>query len=160
MNRYIITAAAAALLAGATLAGAQTLYKLIDKNGKVTYSETAPKDFPGQVIRIDIDPNRNTATLPKPKEPEATGKDVRTRGPGGDAQPRGSEADAARERLEAAKKALADAQENPGEGDNTRVGNKGGGTRPVPTDAYAAKLAELDRAVKAAEEELRRAEGR
>jgi hypothetical protein len=168
MNRYITGVAAAAVLAGATLAGAQTLYKLIDKNGKVTYSETAPKDFPGQVIRIDIDPNRNTATLPKPKEAEAAGpreggKDVRTKGPPPDDAPNvagNNTVEAARERLEAAKKALADAQQNPGEGELTWVGKVGGGARPIPTDGYAARLMELDRAVKAAEEELRRADGR
>ena len=46
-----------ALLAGfalgaalfASLATAQTLYKLIDKDGKVTYSEKPPKDFGGKV---------------------------------------------------------------------------------------------------------------
>ena len=168
MNRYIVTAATAALVAGATLAGAQTLYKLIDKNGKVTYSETAPKDFPGQVIRIDVDPNRNTATLPKLKEAEtqpsreATGKDVRTRGsPPSDAPSESGEAgSSAKEKLEAAKKALADAQQNPGEGDLTWIGNKGGGARPIPSEGYAARLEALERQVKAAEEEVRRAEGR
>ena len=162
MNRYIVTAAASALVAGATLAGAQTLYKLIDKNGKVTYSETAPKDFPGQVIRIDVDPNRNTATLPKLKETEAKGDGPSGRGIDGPGKSAEAPVDAAsaREKLEAAKKALADAQENPGEGDLTWVGKAGGGARPVPSDGYAARLMQLDKAVKAAEEELRRAEGR
>ncbi|HET9471044.1 MAG TPA: DUF4124 domain-containing protein, partial [Usitatibacter sp.] len=53
-----------ALAANSALA--QTLYKLIDRNGKVTYSQEAPKDFDGKVIRIDIDPNRNSATLGAP----------------------------------------------------------------------------------------------
>src|SRR5258708_34772117 len=60
----IVFAAAAALLAAQ--ASAEVLYKLIDKNGKVTYSEEKPKNFDGQVIRLDIDPNANTATMPKP----------------------------------------------------------------------------------------------
>src|SRR6476646_9972855 len=68
-----VLAIAMALLAAQ--ASAQTLYKLIDKDGKVTYSEKPPKDFPGKVIPMDIDPNRNTATLPKPtKEDEAAAR--------------------------------------------------------------------------------------
>ena len=58
-------AIAAALLLCAAGASAQTLYKLIDKNGKVTYSESPPKDFDGKVQRMDIDPKANTATLPR-----------------------------------------------------------------------------------------------
>ena len=145
-----------------TAAAAQTLYKLIDKNGKVTYSETPPKDFPGQVIRIEIDPNRSTATLPKLKE----GSDASpSRGSDGVGPPKSSSDGATdiqslRERLEAAKKALADAQQNPAEGDVNFIANKGGGTRPVPTDGYAARLMALEREVKTAEEALRRAEGR
>ena len=52
-------------LTGAQWALAQTLYKLIDKNGKITYSEEKPKNFDGQVIPMNIDPNANTATMPK-----------------------------------------------------------------------------------------------
>src|ERR1700733_2938822 len=67
MNRRIVLQIALAAAAGllAFHASAEVLYKLIDKNGKVTYSEEKPKSFDGQVIRIDIDPNANTATLPK-----------------------------------------------------------------------------------------------
>ena len=155
MDRYLTAAAAAAIAAVATAAGAQTLYKLIDKNGKVTYSETAPKDFPGQVIRIDIDPNRNTATLPKPKEGELSAPARSAAGP--NAAPN---IQAAREKLEAAKKALADAQQNPAEGEVTFLGNKGGGVRPVPSDTYQKRLEVLEQQVKSAEAELARAEGR
>jgi hypothetical protein len=138
----------------APLVFAQTLYKLVDKNGKVTYSETAPKpgDFDGTVTRIDVNPNANTATLPKyegrPAEPATN--------PGGRAPSRV----AAQEKLEAARKALADARDNPSAEDVTRVGTKGGFTRPVESDGYKAKLEKLEADVKAAEEELKRAEGR
>jgi hypothetical protein len=67
---------------------------------------------------------------------------------------------AAESRLEAAKKALADARENPGEGEVNRVGNAGGGTRPVPTEAYEKRLANLEEAVRAAEAEVRQARAR
>lgn len=153
MKRWISPAVALALSAAATLAAAQTLYKLIDKNGKVTYSESAPKDFPGQVIRIDINPDANTATLPKLPAREAapaTSPGSRT------ADSRST----AQEKLELARKALAQARENPGETEVTWIGNKGGGTRAVPTDEYRAKLEKLEADVKAAEEEVRRAEGR
>ena len=137
------------LAAWGTGADAQTLYKLIDKNGKVTYAEKPPKDFDGQVIRLDIDPKANTATLPKPTgplvDPARTTSDDRVR--------------AAKDKLDAAKKAYQRAVENPGEGDVTFMGNKGGGTRPVPSEEYAKRLAALEQAVKDAEEELKRAQG-
>ena len=147
----ILSCAGAGFLAAAQ---AQTLYKLIDKNGKVTYSESAPKpgEFDGQVIRIDVDPNRNTATLPQPNRnpaPEARGS-----------QSAETSTKMAQDKLDAARKALAHAQENPGEDEVRWIGNKGGGTRAVPTDAYQARLDKLAADVKAAEEELRRAEGR
>ena len=152
MKRWISPAVALALCAVATLAAAQTLYKLIDKNGKVTYSESAPKDFPGQVIRIDINPDANTATLPKlPPREAAPATNPGTRAP---------DARAAQERLDLARKALAQARENPGENEVTWIGNKGGGTRAVPSEGYRAKLDKLEADVKAAEEEVRRAEGR
>ena len=153
MKRWMSPAVALALCAVATLAAAQTLYKLIDKNGKVTYSETAPKDFPGQVIRIDINPDANTATLPKlPPRDSAPAANSGARPPDSRA--------AAQERLDAARKALAQARENPRDDEVTWIGNKGGGTRAVPSESYRAKIDKLEADVKAAEEEVRRAEGR
>jgi hypothetical protein len=130
-------------------ASAQTLYKLVDKNGKVTYTQEEPKGFDGTVTRIDVDPNANRATLPKytppaatPPAPEKTNDKARVATP--------------QERLERAKRELANAIANPGPDDITRVGNVGGGTRPVPTEAYLKRLAALEQAVKDAEEEVRR----
>ena len=136
----------------ANSADAQTLYKLIDRNGKVTYSQEAPKDFDGKVIRIDIDPNRNSATLgvppaaPAAQEPEA-------------AAAKAKRVAQARERLAAARKALAQAREHPAEDDTRFVGKVGGGARSVPTEAYQERLAGLERAVKEAEDELEKAQG-
>ena len=146
MKKILLAVAVAAIAFGAS---AQTMYKLIDKNGKVTYSETPPKDFDGKVIRMDIDPNANTATLPKPTGPlvdpakAATADNVK----------------AAREKLEAAKKAYQNALDNPGDGELTYIGNKGGGTRPVQSEEYQKRLSTLEQAVKDAEEELKRAGG-
>ncbi len=149
MGFVVVSWAFIAALAIATGADAQTLYKLIDKNGKVTYAEKPPKDFDGKVIRLDIDPNANTATLPKPSAQSApvdrsSDSDVRVK--------------AAREKLEAARKAYDQALNNPADGDVSFVGNKGGGTRAVQSDTYAKRLAGLEQAVKEAEEELKRAE--
>ena len=146
MKRILLAAMLSACALGAT---AQTLYKLIDKNGKVTYAEKPPKDFDGKVIRIDVDPNANTATLPKPTGPLVD--------PARGASDAGVKA--AQEKLEAAKKAYQQALDHPGDGDVAYIGNKGGGTRAVPTEEYAKRLATLEKAVKDAEEEVKRAGG-
>ena len=140
---------------------AQTLYKLIDKNGKVTYSESPPKTFDGQVIRMDIDPKANTATLPKPgatPKPETEAEKILRRP--SPATGAGNGVQAAREKVDAAKKALQDAIDNPREDEVQRVGTTKGFTRPVPTEEYQKRLATLEQNVKKAEEELRVAEGR
>jgi polyhydroxyalkanoate synthesis regulator phasin len=145
MRKIVLVLMLSMLASGAS---AQTLYKLIDRNGKVTYAEKPPKDFDGKVIRMDVDPNANTATLPKPTGPlvdpgRATANEsVRI----------------AQEKLEAAKKAYQQALDNPGDADVAYIGNKGGGTRAVQTEGYAKRLADLEKAVKDAEEELKRAE--
>ena len=148
---YVTVACVALGLAVALDANAQTLYKLIDKNGKVTYSEKPPKDFDGKVIRLDIDPNANTATLPKPAAQSSEG--ARRADP---VSP--DRLKAARERAEAARKAYENALDNPGEGEVTRAGNVGGGTRPVFSEAYSKRLADLEQAAKEAEDDLKRAE--
>ena len=144
MKRILWAAMLAAFALGAS---AQTLYKLIDRNGKVTYAEKPPKDFDGKVIRIDVDPNANTATLPKPTgpllDPARGASDERVK--------------SAQDKLDAAKKAYQQALDNPGDGDVTYIGNKGGGTRAVPSEEYAKRLATLEKAVKEAEEEVKRA---
>ena len=144
MKRILFAAMLAAFALGAS---AQTLYKLIDKNGKVTYAEKPPKDFDGKVIRMDVDPNANTATLPKPTGPlldPARGAPE-------------AAAKSAQEKLDAARKAHQQALDNPGDGDITYIGNKGGGTRAVPSEEYAKRRAALEKAVKDAEEEVKRA---
>jgi hypothetical protein len=158
---WIAACAALGLAAFGADVVAQTLYKLIDKNGKVTYSESPPKDFDGKVIRIDVDPKANTATLPKPgaaAKPETESEKILRRPSPSSAG--GSNAQAARDKLDAAKKALQDAIDNPREDEVQRMGNKGGGTRPVPTEEYQKRIAGLEENVKRAEEELRVAEGR
>ena len=144
--RFMVRIAVVVALGACTAAGAQTLYKLIDKNGKVTYSETPPKDYDGQVIRMDIDPNANRATLPK-LPPEQLRPDT------GIAPPAVREA---KSNLVRAQRLLDEAKLNP---ETQRVGTVGGGAREIQTEAYQQRIARLEEAVKKAEEEVRRAEG-
>ena len=163
MNARLVWCAVVAVSAGfvALEAGAETLYKLIDKNGKVTYSESKPKTFDGQVIRIDIDPNANTATLEKP-QPKGAGEGTLNRQRGESQSPAKMDEEAriaqARERLERAQKALQDAKDNPQEGDLMMVGKLGGGVRTIPSEAYQQRLDRLEAEVRLAQEDLRRAE--
>jgi hypothetical protein len=137
------------LLLAASPAMAETLYKMVDKKGKVTYGEKPPKDFDGQVTRMEIDPNANTATLPKAPPPPA-----RKAGPD---QPVGikvrTRADIARENVDKARKALTEARDNPADTDFRFIANAGGGTRRVPTDSYLARVAGLEAALAKAEAE-------
>ena len=138
-------------------AAAQTMYKLIGKDGKVTYSESRPKEFDGQVVPIHVDRKANTMTMPRPQAgPRPSASEPARASPA----PEVSKAQAAHDKLEAAKKALQDATDNPREEDVRRVGNKGGFTRPVPTEEYQQRLESLRENVRKAEEELRVAEGR
>jgi hypothetical protein len=152
--RHALTFAFALALASLP-AAAQTVYKLIDRNGKVTYSEEPPKNFDGKVIRIDIDPNANRASLgtgpktdPGQSHEEAKGK-AKAEGPS-----REERLEQAKRKLDAARKALDDAKQNPGDGDIQWLGKVGGGARPVPSEAYQQRLAQLERAVKEAQDEV------
>ena len=157
--RHLIRLGLAALCVAAAPAFAQTLYKLIDKNGKVTYSEEKPKNFDGQVIPMNIDPNANTATLPKPAQAQGGEQGGRQRN-AESARQRDAEARRAQaqEKLDNAKKALQDLKDNPGPDDMMMVGKVGGGVRNIPTDDYSKRLAQAEQAVKDAEDELSRAE--
>jgi len=155
-------ALAASMLVVALPAAAQTVYKLIDKNGKVTYSESEPKNFDGKVIRIDIDPNANKANLgaPPPSDTGISHEQAKAKGAARDsakAQGHAAQVDAAREKLKAAQDALADARDHPVEGTDIQyIGNKSGGTRAQPTEAYQKRLEQLERAVTEAENELQK----
>ena len=144
-------------LLGAQCAFAQTLYKLIDKDGKVTYSGEKPKNFDGQVIPMTIDPNANTATLPKGNfGPPTDG--IQRAAPKAAAPTKQAQIDQAKDQLEKAKAALQSAKDNPAESDTVILGNKGGGVRMVPTDEYQQRIQQLEDAVKAAEDNLARLE--
>lgn len=63
--RALLFALAAAVAAPA---GAQALYKLIDRQGRVTYSDAEPKNFDGTVIRLERDTAANVLPPAKPGE--------------------------------------------------------------------------------------------
>jgi hypothetical protein len=94
---------------------AQTMYKWTDAQGRIQYSDRPPKDFKGEVTRIESDaqPPQAPAWVPKAAEPKAQeGKQVE-KAPG-DLNSRrralreklAADVARARERLEAARKAL------------------------------------------------------
>ena len=134
----------------------QVVWKLVDKKGKVTYVDKAPpKEFEGKVTRIEVDLSANSAMLvnvgegSKPVKLPLTAPELkRVRAD--------AELARARENLEAAKKAREDGKD-PTPEETQWIGKKGGGARPVPTDAYHARIKSLDDDVKRAEDEVERA---
>jgi hypothetical protein len=164
MNRFRMLLLLAACVSLALPAAAQTLYKLIDKNGKVTYAEKPPANFDGKVIRMDIDPNANTATLPKPGAGgagESSNKDTETQRRDSTAKKKSLEEERlerARSKVDDAKQRLQDLIDKPSDDDVQRIGNVRGGSRLVPSEEYLEKIKRAEAAVKAAEEELERVE--
>ena len=193
-NAARLAAGALALACAAGFAYAQVLYKWVDADGRIQYSDTPPKNPKGPVTRIEPDV-APTPAAPAPAKPEAAKP-----APKAEAAPvvndiasqrrakRGmleARLNAARDKLEAAKKALAEApgpepderqvfrQEiKPGQGgmhglstarSNCKESTKDGkkvttcaGT--FATDAYYERIAKLEIAVHQAEEELDEAE--
>jgi hypothetical protein len=147
----------ASLAATAVVAGdasAETLYKLVAPNGKVTYVQDPPKNFDGKVIRLDIDTNANTASGRRQTSSSDTNEAIIHR-----KEPSSlSQLKEAQARADAARKAYENARDHPAPGDVTRVGNVGGGARPVFSEDYRKKLDALEAQMKQAQAELERVE--
>jgi len=161
MRITLVSSIAIAAACCALAASAQTVYKLIDRNGKITYSEEKPKNFDGEVIQIDIDPNANRATMPKGTADEAAAMRKQA---ADDKQRKAAAAkkgdlDDALLKLDDARKALKEAQDHPSDDDVQYFGNKTGGVRVVPSDSYQKKIAKLTDDVKRAEDAVRNAGG-
>ena len=144
-------------LAG-TPALAQTIYKLIDKNGKVTYSDSAPKNYDGQVIPVEIDTRSNVAQPPKippggspPISPYAAQKELARN----EAMLRLNQA---RDRFNAAKEAFDGGKDPQTDEYQTLVQQGGGGGRRVPNDSYYERQKALEESYKKAERDLSEAE--
>ena len=129
-------AALAFALALAPAALAQTLYKWIDADGKTQYSDKPPKEFKGEVTRIEPDFDRTTPPVvapPPPVAPVAPEKakaapptdDVLARRRAARAQLEARLANA-RTNVDAAKKALADT-ESPEVGERQTVQQRSAG---------------------------------
>lgn len=135
----------------------EVIYKLIASDGKVTYAQSAPRDFAGRVVKIEIDPRANSAVFPKANErpqylqPRPLSAQEARRLEAENAKVRAQDA------LDAAKKALKEG-EQPLESELDWVGNKGGGARAVPTPAYHQRVRKLEDDVKAAEQLLESAQ--
>lgn len=134
-------------------AGAETLYKLVAPDGKVTYVQEPPKSFNGKVIRLDIDTQANTAPGRRPSG-VSNEEVIRSTPDAGRIDP----LKAAQAKAQAARKAYETARDNPGEGDVQRVGNVRGGARPVFSDEYQKKLDKLEAEMKSADAEVEKLE--
>ena len=171
---------------------AQTMYKWTDAQGRIQYSDRPPKDFKGEVTRIESDaqPPQAPAWLPpKAVEPKAQEGKQLEKAPGDMNSRRralreklAADVTRARERLEAAKKAL-DGAEGPQVDERQVVQQRfARGTKPatprsncrevvgadgrkslmcpalVPGEGYYDRIRLLEEAVAKAEEDLTLAE--
>ncbi|MEO7742020.1 MAG: DUF4124 domain-containing protein [Usitatibacter sp.] len=185
MSRFALLAALAAFFV-AVPAAAQTMYRWTDAQGRVQYSDRLPKDFKGEVTRIEADAQPTPpAAKPAPakvepaKAPEESDRNSRLRAT---REKLAAAVEQARARLEAAKKAR-DGDEGPGVDERQVVQQRfAKGKQPaiarsncrevagadgkkqlmcpalVPGEGYYARMKELDDAVAKAEEELDNAE--
>lgn len=143
-------------------AGAQSLYKLVDRNGKVTYSDSVPKDFDGRVTPLRIDPGPDPSAQSSADSAEGGGRGempaeaTTRRKPANDAAP----IEAARQKAKAARKAFEDARDNSTPNDWVYVNPDRNpvGIRRFPRPEYEARLADLERKAILAEQELDRLE--
>jgi hypothetical protein len=146
----------AALLLVSAQASAETLYKYTDKDGKVTFSDKAPK--PGEKAEpVNVEKGDRIGNTVKLETKDGRGvqqqfSDVKARG---DARIASrdklqKEVDDAEERLTRAKKAL-EIGRDPREGEQRIVVHKGGNSQ-IRTEEYYARIANLELAIKRAEE--------
>src|SRR5258706_1287173 len=151
--------ASLALIAVSPVATAQALYKYTDKDGKVTYSDKAPK--PGEKAElVKSDSNVNVMTAPSNKVDgvKQSLQDVNARAAARAAlrDKMKADVDAARSQLEQAQKALEDGREAAPEERQIVVRKDGNSVLRQPE--YYDRIAALEAAVKQAEENLAKAE--
>ena len=112
-----IAAASVAIAAFLASGAAQSdaFYRWVDKDGKVQYSDRPPKNAPGEVTRVEIDPATNTTRLPVPAKNDAAAAAVEDKGTDMAGKRRAlraaleADVERARAKLERAKDALAGA---------------------------------------------------
>ena len=148
------TLLAALLVLAAADAGAAVLYKLVDPFGRVTFSDSIPRGFDGTVTRMDIDTGSNLITPTPSGEPVARAPieyDLLVRRPAVSGEERLRQA---ARRLEDARIALADAQNNSIAEDWIYYPrNPVTGASRMPSPEYQARLDQLAANVVVAEAE-------
>ena len=145
-----------ALALTAADASAAVLFKLTDSQGRVTYVDSVPQGFPGNVQRMDIDTGERVITLQEPavrslRSRAENEEIIRSRPP---EDPNFERVRIARLKAAAARAALESAQNNSTPDDWIYFPNQHRAPRPE----YEARLLQLERDAIAAEEELRNAE--
>jgi hypothetical protein len=158
-SKFFQLVLASTIILIATTSIAQTLYKYVDKDGKITYSDKPPKDGE-KATKVTVD---TTANITKLNTKDASGKeqkfaDIKARGDARSATRDKLQASitAAEKDLEKAKKALEDGQEpRPGE---TRIVVGKTSNAIIRTEEYYARIAMLEGDVKKAEERVKIAE--
>lgn len=150
MRRY---SAIALLLVMSFTVTAQTIYKQVDKDGKVTYTDKPPsKEQAAQ--KVDIDTERNIAK-PLGSKPvqakELVDSQLKHRADTDAALEK--KVERTRAKLELAKEELAKGKE-PQEEDWRTVGAQAGKPARILSEAYFDRVKQLEAAVRQAEEEL------
>lgn len=161
MRNYLLMHSILVLVAfSITQVDAQTLYKHVDKDGKVTYSDKPPKEGDGgKASKVTVDTSANvTKHVNKDSKGNAQKfSDVKARGDARIALRDKLQADikVAEKTLEDAKKALEDGRQPlPGE-------TRGGVNVPMQrSPEYYERVAKLEEAVKTAEANIKKAEER
>lgn len=151
MSRSAFFAGLAVLLLAAP-AAAQTMYRWTDSQGRVQYSDRLPKDFKGEVTRIEADAQPPPAApvakpapvkTEPPKAPEKPGEDRNSR-LRATREKLAAAVDQARARLEAAKKAR-DGDEGPGVDERQVVQQRfAKGTQPATPRSNCRQVAGAD----------------
>ncbi|MBL8517081.1 MAG: DUF4124 domain-containing protein [Betaproteobacteria bacterium] len=157
----------ALLLPGFAVAQTSTVYKHVDKDGKVTYSEKPPaKDGPKAdakpekpaAKKLDMDKERNVikSYVPKSSSEGESGTRAFDKRLERNNQLQAKLEEAQKE-LDEARAAL-EAGKDPQDDEWQTVGAASGRPTRIPTEAYHQRVKSLEQAVKNAEEKLKRVE--
>ncbi len=163
LRKFCLVSAATFAALGLGHVAAQELYKYVDKNGKVTYSDVKPK--PGEkAAKVNVDHKDNVVPAYRPKgdgDGGSEGRPSADRNKEGKAEQakKASAIESAEKKLADAKKALEEGREMTAEDAVTSVGRneKGkptGVNRVMPKPEYQERVTRLEEAVKTAEENL------
>lgn len=162
----ILLASVVAFAGGAKIGHAQALWKYVDKNGKVTYSDKAPKK--GETAQlVPNDPAANIIEAAKNAPSGTQQKSGEMKTPGGERENRLNQlreaVEAAKASLEAAKSALEGAREPLPDEVQIVVGRSAtgaptGANAVIRKPAYYSRIATLEENVKKAEENVEIAE--